>query len=487
MNLNSAAARWLAIPPKMRLTIVGIIGAGIVGMLLFAAIGHPARGGLFATPLHPEQLAEVQERLASWNVAFTPTADNVLVDESSRNDLLLRLSLSGVPHAHISTSAEVLAGVGALTPQSVIDAQARQGLANDLELGLRGIDGVEEARVIIAPAKPGYFADEQSRDATASVRLRLRPGAQLSHGAISGIRAFIAAGVPGLDSGRVTILDDRGVALGSSGGGEDSNDLQTSLQSALDSALGTGNAIVRVRVDYENSTQQSRETRREPVVMAPITYTHSGESYVAEGRHYSRVNDSVDRGSDVRETTTTAGAGRIARLSVAVFVDARAAVDLYKIRSLVIAAAGIDARRGDSLSVQAIDFKHGLAAKRDGWWLAYGAIVPLLPTLVLVVAVLIVLRWIAEPAARVARSFITRAAVEQTQAAVRGFAPTQVRGALRNEPPHTAAAIISALPAATAAAVLDMYPPEERAAIIARMSRPHSPLIPDPETLIASA
>ena len=122
----------------------------------------------------------------------------MLIDVKRRSDLLLRLSMAGVPHAHIESSGEVLSKLGALTPQTVIDAQTRDGLAGDIELGLRGLDGVQDARVIIAPAKPGYFADEASRDASASVRLRLQPDAHLSADAIAGIRRFVAASVPGL-------------------------------------------------------------------------------------------------------------------------------------------------------------------------------------------------------------------------------------------------------------------------------------------------
>ena len=119
----------------------------------------------------------MQEQLANWNVAFTPLSDNVLVDAGRRNDLLLRLSLAGVPHAHLETSGEALANVGALTPQAVIDAQTRAGLAGDIEAGLRGIAGVDDARVIVAPAVAAEFGDQRAREASASVRLRLRPGA----------------------------------------------------------------------------------------------------------------------------------------------------------------------------------------------------------------------------------------------------------------------------------------------------------------------
>jgi flagellar biosynthesis/type III secretory pathway M-ring protein FliF/YscJ len=369
----------------------------------------------------------------------------------------------------------------------VIDAQTRDGLSGDIELGLRGIDGVQDARVIIAPAKPGYFADDGSRDATASVRLRLEPGARMSADAISGIRSFVAASVPGLDERHVTIVDDRGVALGEGSSDDDAADLQRSLQSALDSVIGAGAAIVRVHVDYDGRTIASKDVRRSPLSSLAITSNTQDERYDGEGKRYDRSDRQIDRGSETREISSSAGPGRVARISAAVFVDAARSVDVVQVRELAAATLGIDPRRGDRIDVSAISFAHAPLAKKDGWWLAYGAIVPLLPTLAVVIAALIALRWARAPVAAFIRSAGERAAIAKTTAAVHGIPPASVRGALANEPPHAAAAIISALPAATAAAVLDMYPEHERAAIIRRMQRPTSPLLADAESFIANA
>jgi flagellar M-ring protein FliF len=487
VDVAALLARWNALPAKLR---TGIAAAAI-GLLVLSLIGgliaHPQRTELFASALHPEQLTEVEERLASWNVPFTPTADNVLVETRHRNDLLLRLSLAGVPHVHIDGSTDVLGKIGALTPQAVIDAQTRDGLAGDIELGLRGIDGIEDARVIIAPAKQGYFADEQSRDASASVRLRLTAGARLSADAVNGIRSFVAASVPGLDAQRVTIVDDRGVALGEGAQDDDAGDLQRSLQSALDSAIGAGAAIVRVHVEYDRRTVTAKDVRRSPLSSLPISSTVQDERYDGDGKRYDRSDQQVDRGSETREVSSSAPPGRLSRISAAVFVDAARNIDVMQVRRLAEATLGVDPRRGDTIDVAAISFAHAPAAKKDGWWLAYGAIVPLLPTLVVAIAALVALRWAGAPVAALVRSVSERASIVRTANAVHGIPPASVRGALANEPPHAAAAIISALPAATAAAVLDMYPEHERAAIVRRMQRPSSPLLSDAESFIANA
>lgn len=483
--LTLLVSRWNALSRTMR----GIVSGGALAIVAIsiagAVVAHAPRVALFPAPLHPEQLSEVEDRLASWNMPFTPTGDNVVVDAGRRNDLLLRLSLAGVPHEHLSSTGEALAAIGALTPQAVIDAQTRVGLAGDIESGLRGIDGVDDARVIVAPAKAAEFADDAAHDASASVRLRLRSGARLSRQAIDGIRAFVAASVPELQPARVTILDDSGVALsGDSGPANDAGELQTSLQSALDSAFGDGVTIVRVRTEYVNAQTSEREVRRVAVGPEAIAATRHTESFDGGGKRYRRVEEGADRGSDTHELASQARPGALKRVSTAVFVDRSRAVDLAKIRDLAGATVGYDARRGDLLAVEAVDFRLAPLSRRSAWWLVYGTIAPLAPALIFTIGLMICTRLAIPPLAALLQSLCDRAALERSSKAAAGFAPARVRSMLEQEPPHAAAAIISALPAATATAVLELYPPQEREAIVRRMQRAHTPLLDDAQELL---
>src|SRR5437660_6521553 len=229
MTAATLLARLRGSSPRARLIAAGSLLALIaVGAFGFGA-SRDTRVALFATPLRADQLAEVEQRLAAWNVPHAAAADNVRVDRAKRGELLLRLALAGVPHAHLAGSDEALAHVGALTPQSVLEAQTRDALAADLALALRGVDGVADARVVIAPSSAGVYADEPRRDASASVRITLAAGARLSPRTVAGIKAFVAGGVPGLDAERVTVLDDRGLALDGDGR-DDASDVQTALQ-----------------------------------------------------------------------------------------------------------------------------------------------------------------------------------------------------------------------------------------------------------------
>ncbi len=486
--MTGAAAlltRWNVLPRPVRL-VAGTAALGLFALAIAAAIvAHPARVPLFAAPLHPEQLAEAEERLAAWSIPFTPTADNVVVDAGRRNGLLLRLSLAGVPHSHIVSSGEALASIGVLTPQAVIEAQTQAGLAGDIEAGLRGVDGVDDARVIVAPAKASEFADGSTHDASASVRLQLHAGAQLPREAIAGIRAFVAASVPELQPARVTILDDRGVSLGSeAAGADDAPGLQRSLQSALDAAFGEGSAIVRVRAEYDVAQTSEREVRRTPVGAQAIAGTRRSESYDSGGKRYRRLEEGEDRGSETRESFAQIGPGALKRLSAAVFVDQSRALDVPKVRELAGAALGYDPGRGDALAVEAVDFHRELVARKDIWWLLYGTIVPLAPALIVGIGLVACVRLLVPSLGALVQGFVERTVVERASKTAAGFPPARVRSLLEQEPPHAAAAIISALPAATATAVLELYPPHEREAIVRRMQQCHAPLVSDAHELL---
>ncbi len=485
--MDRLLARWNALTARARAFVIGAVALVAIAIGSLAGAQRDARIPLFATPLHAEQVGEVVERLAEWNVPFVATVDNVRVDAASRNDLLLKLALAGVPHAHLASSSEALAKAGPLTPQAVLEAQQRDGLAGDIAAGLRGLDGVADARVIIAPAHDGAFADDAHQEATASVRLSLRPGASPARESLAGVRAYVAAAVPGLDPKRVAILDDRGLALGDDARSVvgEAQSLERSLQSALDVAVGEGATIVRVRVSYDPRVRAVHDVVRKPLGSRAIGTTTMDEHYKSTSKTYAKSNTSVDRGSEVQDETIETPAGRLERISVAVAVDQARRLDVAKIRSLAGATLGLVPSRGDSLSVEEIAFARAtVPAARVPVAVALGFAAALAPTLVIALAIVLCVRVGAAPTARVLEAFAGRAALGRATAAVTGYAPAHVRGALRNEPPHTAAAIISALPAATATAVLEMYPPDERAAIVRRMSRAAAPVVPDCETVL---
>lgn len=157
--LPQTLARLGALPLRVKLAALACVVVALAALAAALTVTRDARVPLFATPLRSEQLAEVETRLAAWRIPYVPVSDNVRVDPQRRADLLLRLALAGIPHPHLAGSSEALAHVGALTPQTVLEAQTRDALAADLAQGLRGLDGVADARPVRAwrrPRSPGF-------------------------------------------------------------------------------------------------------------------------------------------------------------------------------------------------------------------------------------------------------------------------------------------------------------------------------------------
>lgn len=475
MNLADLLERWNRLEKRLRIGIGASALACVALAVLVLVLSRDTRVSLFANPLKPDQLAEVDAQLSAWNVPFVPVRDNIRIDGKRRGELLARLAFAGIPHAHVDGTSEVLAAAGTLTPQTVLDAQARAGLEGDLEKGLRGLGGIADARVIVAPARGGIFADDSPTPASASVRLTAQGGQVLTESTLAAVRAFVASGVPGLDPVRVTVVDDRGAFQEQRG--DEGAQREQALQTALDLAFGTGATIVRVHVDRNPAASESHDIRRKPYDTTAIARRDLDERFSGEKKTYSRRATTEDRGSDVHEEHTTLAPGSVARISIAVIVDSRRGLDIEKIRNVAAAASGFDERRGDSLSVEAVAFDRPVGTSPQPFWYALGIAGEALPALVLASVAIVAIRAGARPTLALLTELSRRIRLERSVPECVRLGPESVYASLRGEPPHVAAAIIATLSAPLATAVLDLYAEHDRRAIVARLARRPSPLI----------
>ncbi|TAM92438.1 hypothetical protein EPN42_01065 [bacterium] len=480
--LTAVLASWNQRSPRLRAAVAVLCTLALAAAIVVAFAMHDTSQPLFAAPLHAAQLAEVGDRLASWGIPFRATADGIVVPRALRRSTLLRLSLAGIPHRPLPSSLETLADAGPLTPDRVLEVRQRAGLEGEVAQALRTLEGVADARVIIAPGHEGTFVDEAATPTTASVRISPHEGVSFDTVRVRAVRAFVAAAVPGLAPDRVQVLDDRGAAFGDATTSIDENTLQVQVQSALDQVEGVGATLVRVRVVRDDDAREVVLRRVLPAGGA-LRSESAQEEYRNGGGAYHTGRSAVEDGSDVREEHAHLPAGRLRRISVAVFVDRARAGDLSKIRELVEAAAAVDPRRGDEVRVEALDFARSApAAPRSSLPML---LVTLLPAL-LIGASLVAAAWIARPLAGGAlealRGIALRRAVERTPPPL--AEARRLRAALDVEPPHAAAAVISALPASTAVAVLDLYPAEERERIVRRMATARADAIPSLESIL---
>ncbi len=333
------------------------------------------------------------------------------------DDGVLRVPTSqlGKARAALATSQTLpgLADVGelqlGLTPaaQAWAFLRAREG---DLARMINGIDGVSASRVNIVPQKEALFLDEENA-ATASVFLKLRPGAALQPAQVRAMANLVANAVEGLESEGVTIVDDRGNLLAEGRTGvTPADDAQEKLLAyrekvearynqavtkALLPVLGwdggfsvtssvdldaTSSETVSKRVDADGQAllseqlDESESTRSEPGGVPGVDANlperpaeNSGTNNM-EQRSSATANYTYPTVDEVVRRP----AGDLRRVSVAVQVDAARVAELAaagettaedlqaRIQEAVRAAVGFDAERGDLVAVHVMPF-----AERD--------------------------------------------------------------------------------------------------------------------------
>jgi len=477
---SEAVVWWRSVTHASRLAVVGGAMLCIAVLCVGASLSRDQRIALFATPLDAAQLNEVDAHLAAWGVAHMVTSDNILIAADLRNETLLRLALIGSPHAHLSTSSEMLAHVGALTPESVVQAQSRTGLAGDLALALRSVDGVADATVLIAPAVPAIFPDEAESAATASVRLSLRVGAELSPDVVQGIRSFVAGGVPGLQPDHVMILDDHGLALGSAvmNGGENAETLRATLQQSFDLAFGRGSTIVQVRVERDGAAHAIHEVRRQALDGPTLQRQGEEEHFHQDRRSYSRITRNEERGTLLHDETITLPLGRAMHLSVAVLVDERRHLNLDRLRALAAAGLGLDTLHGDTLVVEAVAFPDQTPVRLSTGSMMLEAVAPVLPVIVFGLLGTLLLALSMPYLTPIVRQSLAGMRWRRPPIVDERYPPHEIHRLLRDEPPHAAAALLGQLPAHAVARVLELFSTQQREAIAARLARPTSSCVP---------
>ncbi|HEY6878531.1 MAG TPA: flagellar basal-body MS-ring/collar protein FliF, partial [Polyangiales bacterium] len=281
-----------------------------------------------------------------------------------------------------------------------------RALEGELTRTITHLAGVESARVhLVLPARSVFV--NQDSTASASVALKLKPGAKLSREQTKGIVHLVASSVRGLNPDAVTIVDNTGRRL--SGGADDESELasnsmefqrnyernqERSLQQILDATLGPGRAMVRVAAEVSFAREEVTEERIDPTAVASRSFqiteerensatTTSGGVPGAvgtlEGADDKMTGTSADgltrrsetRNYEISKTVrhTEEPVGRVQRLSVAVVVDgtwkgkgdkrefvARSAAELGVIKNVVATAAGTKDERGDRVTVECVPF-----------------------------------------------------------------------------------------------------------------------------------
>jgi flagellar M-ring protein FliF len=397
---------------RTRLMILGGVGAVSIAIVLAAAlfVNKPAQETLYVGLDSPD-LNQISMALAEANVDFQVGTDgsSISVPAGMTGKARLMLAERGLPNS-ANAGYELFDNVGSLGLTSFMQEVTRvRALEGEIARTIQSISGITAARVHIVMPEVGNFRKAEQKP-TASVMIRA--SATTGRSAATSIRHLVASAVPGLDVDDVTILDSAGQLLAS--GDEASNsslnrslnivqNVQQEVESNIDKALapflGMDNFRSSVTADLNTDAQQIQETTYDPESKVERSVRSTKEAQQSQQKQSDSATtveqnipqaapeaggsagpESQDK-SDKREeqtnyeinsktTATTRNSYKVEKLSIAVVVNKgriakmvgepadQTKVDAYlaEMQKIVASAAGIDAKRGDVVTVTAMDF-----------------------------------------------------------------------------------------------------------------------------------
>jgi flagellar M-ring protein FliF len=400
----------------VRLGALALVAVAMLGFFAYLAnrVAAPTYALLYGD-LDLKDSAQIVQKLEGAGVPYQVRGDGaqILVPSDQVARLRMTVAEAGLPRGG-SIGYEIFDKSEALgTTSFVQNVNHLRALEGELARTIGSLSGVLAARVHLVLPKREMFSRER-QDPSASIVLKLRGAERLGKGQVAAMQHLVAAAVPGLKPGRISIVDQDGTLLAR--GGDESGPgatgstaeelrvgyetrLARTVEEMLERSLGAGKARVEVRADMDFDRVTTSTESFDPegqVVRSTQTVSESSDSSDAGDQSVTVANNLPDaqkppgqassggKSKNNRneetinyEITKTVKShvregGVVKRLSVAVLVDGTYAVqdgartyqprspeDLQQLGALVRSAIGYNQQRGDNVEVVNLRFVAG--------------------------------------------------------------------------------------------------------------------------------
>lgn len=381
-------------PGQKAVTIAAILALTVGGYFFSSWASQPSYAPLF-TNLAPADASAIIDKLNANKTPYQLSANGteILVPQSQVYPLRLTMSAAGLPTAG-STGYSLLDKEGITTSEFKQHVDYQRALEGELSNTIKALDGVANASVHLGIPQQTVFSDNTQKT-TASVLLTTLPGVTLTTSQVQTVVNLVSSSVPGLTADQVSVSDSTGRVLSTAGDGISADvadtrtqqtqayeqRLDTALQAMLDSMVGPGHSQIVAHADLNFDKVTSTNTiyssaSAPPLVQANSTEVYGGGQSSAAGgavgagtpaatasaspsnNGYSKVTINQTNSVDQSITNTQTAQGNLRSLSVAVLLDQKTAgtVDLNAVQQLVSSAAGLDPKRGDTVTVKVAPF-----------------------------------------------------------------------------------------------------------------------------------
>jgi len=393
-----------------RLAALAVIGIGVFAAVGFGSyyLSRPDYETLYVG-LNAQDVSRIGAALKEAGIAFDVGSDGtkVLVRHGQTAQARMLLAEKGLPSS-ANSGYELFDKLGPMGLTSFMQEVTRvRALEGEIARTIQAMKGVKAARVHIVLPDSGSFR-RTPQPPSASVVIRTEWAGDAS--SAQAIRHLVAAAVPGMNVDQVTVLNTDGTVMAAAGDPEGAapgrmaaleksvgKELQHNVRKTLAPYLGLDNFEVSVAARINTDKRQINETEYNPetkVERSVRVVKETGSSQNVNSRAAASVEqnlpadqpstrsgDQSSRQNERREeltnyemntkTISTLSDGyKIENLTIAVVINRKRllaslgkdagqeAIDrqLKELETLVGSAAGVDAKRGDRVTIAAVDF-----------------------------------------------------------------------------------------------------------------------------------
>ncbi|MGP1907500.1 flagellar basal-body MS-ring/collar protein FliF [Metabacillus sp. JX24] len=293
----------------------GFMIGGAAALLLFAVIAGYMAANPRLVPLYrdlsPNETGQIKETLDSQGIQskITDNGSTIMVPAEMTDTLKVELAAEGIPNSGVIDYSFFGQNIGFGMTDNEFDVLKLKATQTELSNLMKGIEGVDDAKVMINLPKESVFVSEDNGTATASIVLNTKPGVQLDQANVNALYHLVSKSVPGLSTDNIVIMDqnfeyfdlksDENMPLTENISSQHElkskieKDIQRQVQKMLGTMMGQDKVVVSVTADLdftqekreENLVEAADEENNEGLAVSVerITETYSGEGAGAGG------------------------------------------------------------------------------------------------------------------------------------------------------------------------------------------------------------
>jgi flagellar M-ring protein FliF len=215
---NSPFAALYRIPGLRQLVLLAGLAAAITaGVTAAFYVREPSWTMLFSS-VSEQEASQIMTALEGTGIPHRvdPKTGAILVAADQVHEARLKLAADGLPRGS-GFGLEIMQDTGTFgTSQFMETARYNHALETELARTISTLRPVQSARVHLAVPESSVFLRKR-KEPSASVLVNLYPGRTLEKAQVAAIVHLVASSIPGLDSTRVTVVDQQGALLNAPG------------------------------------------------------------------------------------------------------------------------------------------------------------------------------------------------------------------------------------------------------------------------------